>query len=116
MQLGLADFLRDCPEHHLELPSFYEAKRDYFLSLLGSSRFSFRPSKGTYFQLLNYEAISQEPDARLAEKWTEEIGIASIPVSVFYADKAAARAPVLRFCFAKDDATLRQAAEILCTL
>ena len=116
VQLGLADFLRDCPEHHLELPAFYQRKRDYFLSLLEGSRFSYQPSKGTYFQLLNYGAISQEDDARLAEVWTEEIGVASIPVSVFYEDKTAARSPVLRFCFAKDDATLKQAAEILCKL
>jgi methionine transaminase len=116
VQLGLADFLSEHPEHHLQLPDFYQRKRDYFLSLLQTSRFSFEPSRGTYFQLLNYQAISQEADQDLAERWTKEIGIASIPVSVFYEDQQAPRAPVLRFCFAKDDATLEQAAEILCGL
>ncbi len=116
VQLGLADFLSEHPEHHLQLPDFYQSKRDYFLSLLKTSRFSFEPSRGTYFQLLNYQAISQEADQDLAERWTKEIGIASIPVSVFYEDQQAPRASVLRFCFAKDDATLEQAAEILCSL
>ncbi|NKC01425.1 MAG: aminotransferase class I/II-fold pyridoxal phosphate-dependent enzyme [Pseudomonadales bacterium] len=116
VQLGLADFLTDHPEHHLRLPDFYQGKRDYFLSLMKNSRFTFEPSRGTYFQLLNYQAISQESDRDLAERWTKEIGVASIPVSVFYEDQQSSGASVLRFCFAKDDATLERAAEILCNL
>ena len=114
VQLALADFLRDCPEHHLELPGFYQKKRDYFLSLLGGSRFKFTPSTGTYFQMLDYSAISNERDVDLARRWTVENKLASIPISVFYA--TAPESTLLRFCFAKDDATLARAAEILCSL
>ena len=113
-QLGLADFLAEHPEHHLELGAFYQAKRDLFARLLAPSRFSLTPSAGTYFQLLDYSAITDEPDSSLAERWTREVGVASIPLSVFY--ETGQRAPVLRFCFAKDDATLTEAAELLCRL
>ncbi len=113
-QLGLADFLAAHPEHHQQLGTFYQAKRDLFLRLLEGSRFTVVPSAGTYFQLLDYSAISAQPDKILAERWTREVGVASIPLSVFYA--AGQQAPVLRFCFAKDDATLERAAEILCRL
>ena len=114
IQLALADFLRECPEHHLQLPAFYQRKRDYFLSKLRASRFKFTPSAGTYFQLLDYSVISDERDADLARRWTVERKLASIPISVFYA--AAPDSTWLRFCFAKDDATLARAAEILCSL
>ncbi len=116
MQHGLADFLNAHPEHHLELPDFYQAKRDLFCELLQPSRFSLSPSSGTYFQLLNYADISQEADLELAQRWTKEHKVASIPISVFYDDPCEATLPVLRFCFAKDDDTLRRAAEILCRL
>ncbi len=116
MQCGLADFLDENPQHHLQLPAFYQAKRDRFCSLLEPSRFVIQPSAGTYFQLLNYAAISAEPDVALAQRWTEIHRIAAIPVSVFYADPTALTVPVLRFCFAKHDETLQQAAEILCRL
>ena len=116
MQLGLADFLAEHPEHHRELPDFYQAKRDRFCAGLESSQFQLAPSRGTYFQLLDYSALSQERDVDLAERWTREIGIASIPVSVFYADPTQLNQRVLRFCFAKDDATIDQAVEVLCSL
>ncbi len=116
MQLGLADFLVEFPQHHRDLPAFYQAKRDTFCGLLGRSRFSFTPSAGTYFQLLDYSEISGEPDTVLCRAWTQRHKVAAIPVSVFYADPAECRARVLRFCFAKDDATLERAAEILCAL
>lgn len=116
MQLGLADFLSAHPEHHLRLGDFYQQKRDYFCELLASSRFDLVPCAGTYFQLLDYGQISAESDAVLARLWTEQHKVASIPVSVFYADSELEKPTVLRFCFAKDDATLRQAAEILCSL
>lgn len=114
VQLALADFLAEHPEHHLDLPAFYQQKRDRFCELLAASRFTFEPAAGTYFQLLNYAAISDESDLALARRLTVDHGIASIPVSVFYRQPPADR--VLRFCFAKDDATLEQAAEILCAI
>ena len=114
VQLALADFLADHPEHHLQLPDFYQQKRDRFCELLAGSRFTFEPAAVTYFQLLNYAAINEEPDVELARRLTIEHGIASIPVSVFYQAPPVDR--VLRFCFAKDDATLERAAELLCAI
>lgn len=114
VQLGLAEFMTAHPEHHLELPDFYQAKRDLFAQLLAPSRFVLQPSAGTYFQLLDYSAISKEPDTEMAVRLTLEHKLASIPISVFYADKQDSN--ILRFCFAKDDATLHAAADILCQL
>ncbi|MEZ5559468.1 MAG: pyridoxal phosphate-dependent aminotransferase [Pseudomonadales bacterium] len=114
VQLGLADFLQAHPEHHRQLPDFYQAKRDRFCSLLGGSKFRLVPSGGTYFQLLDYSELSNESDTELAARLTREAGIAAIPVSVFYQRPTPDR--MLRFCFAKDDATLVRAAEILCGL
>ncbi|PWV58509.1 pyridoxal phosphate-dependent aminotransferase [Plasticicumulans acidivorans] len=115
MQFALADFLSACPQHWQTLPAFYQAKRDRFCSLLDGSRFSVKPSSGTYFQLLEYSSISHEHDVALASRLTREAGIASIPVSVFYR-QAPSDLRLLRFCFAKDDATLDAAAAILQTL
>jgi methionine aminotransferase len=114
VQLALADFLEAHPEHHLGLPAFYQAKRDRFCSLLEGSRFRFAPAAGTYFQLLDYSAVSDEDDVTLSRRLTVEHGIASIPVSVFYREPPGDR--MLRFCFAKDDATLVRAAELLCAI
>ena len=116
VQLGIADFLRQHPEHHRELPAFYQRKRDLFCQLLEPSRFFLVPSQGTYFQLLGYSQITAEADDALARRWTCEQGIASIPISVFYQNPQHCDHLALRFCFAKDDATLAQAAEILCRL
>ena len=114
VQLGLADFLTDHPEHHLNLGAFYQAKRDRFCELLTDSPFGVVPSAGTYFQLLDYSAWSNEADSELAVRLTREAKLASIPVSPFYQEDPGHR--VLRFCFAKDDETLGRAAEILCAL
>ena len=114
LQYGLADFLASCPAHHENLSAFYQAKRDLFCERLGASRFHLAPSAGTYFQLLDYSAISHEADERLARRWTQEAKVASIPISVFYEQAPEQR--YLRFCFAKDDSTLTRAAEILCQL
>jgi len=114
VQQGIADFLASHSEFYDELPAFYQQKRDYFCHLLADSRFRFRPAKSTFFQLLNYSAISDVPDRELAGKWTREIGVASIPLSVFYQEKHTGTR--LRFCFAKDDSTLEAAAEKLCSL
>lgn len=116
VQHGLADFLVADPDHHNELGRFYQTKRDYFCGLLAESKFQFTPSAGTYFQLLDYSQLSAEGDVALARRWTEELGIASIPVSVFYQQAVPEPLSVLRFCFAKDNATLERAAEILCSL
>ena len=116
VQLGIADFLQQHPEHHRELPAFYQRKRDLFCQLLEPSRFFLVPSQGTYFQLLGYSQITAEADDALARRWTCEQGIASIPISVFYQNPQDCDHLALRFCFAKDDATLAQAAEILCRL
>ena len=114
LQYGIADFLAQCPEHHEDLADFYQAKRDLFCGLLAGSRFKLTPSAGTFFQLVDYGAITNEPDADLAKRWTVEAKVASIPVSVFYREPP--NQELLRFCFAKDDATLKKAAEILCRL
>jgi methionine transaminase len=114
VQLGLADFLAAHPEHHLQLGAFYQRKRDLFCGLLENSRFRVLPSAGTYFQLADYSALTKERDVDLARRLTCEAKLAAIPVSVFYQSDPDDR--VLRFCFAKDDATLRRAAEILCGL
>jgi methionine aminotransferase len=114
VQMAVADFMRDQPDYPATLSDFYQAKRDLFCQALHTSKFKLTPSAGTYFQLLDYSAITDTPDAQLAEQWTHQYGIASIPVSVFYQD--APTQGYLRFCFAKSDEVLLQAAEILCKI
>ena len=114
VQYAIADFMAQCPQHTLELPAFYEAKRDTFCRLISSSRFSFTPSTGTYFQLVDYSAISNMPDVEFANYLTTEKGVAAIPLAPFYETPPATT--IIRFCFCKDDSTLAQAAEILCKL
>jgi len=114
IQYALADFLLDCPQHHHELAAFYQQKRDLFYDLMTSSAFSLVPSSGTFFQLADYSDISDETDTEFATRLTREYKVAAIPVSVFY--KKAPQQRVVRFCFAKDDSTLRQAAERLLAL
>jgi methionine aminotransferase len=111
LQAGLADFLAECPRHHLELPAFYQAKRDHFCRLLSATPLVFTPSAGTYFQLADYSAVSELPDVEFARWLTREVGVAAIPVSVFSAAAGATR--VVRFCFAKHEATLEAAGERL---
>jgi methionine aminotransferase len=114
IQYALADFLAEEPEYLAELPGFYERKRDRFCALLAPSRFTFEPSAGTYFQLVDYSGISTEHDVDFARWLTREIGVAAIPVSVFYAQPPPQQ--WLRFCFAKDESTLEAAAERLCKI
>ena len=114
IQHALADFMTTTPQHHLQLAAFYQAKRDYFCDLVTASRFEFEPAKGTFFQILDYSAISDEDDVSYARRLTREIGVASIPISVFCEEPLPGNK--LRFCFAKDDATLATAAEKLCQL
>lgn len=114
VQHAIADYMNQTPNHYTELPRFYEKKRDTFCRLVSDSRFTFRPAKGTFFQILDYSTITDEDDVDYATHLTREIGVASIPISVFCAQPPPGRK--LRFCFAKDDATLEIAAEKLCLL
>ena len=111
VQHALAGYLRAEPDFHGGLPHFYQARRDRFLAGLAGSRFRWGPAPSTFFQVLDYGEISDEPDTTLAQRWTREIGVASIPLSVFC--ERPFTGTRLRFCFAKDDATLDLAAERL---
>jgi len=109
-QVAFAEFVRKDPTAK-DLSPFYQKKRDLFLQLTAGSRFRPLPCGGTYFQLFDYSAISKEQDKDIAHRLIIEHGVASIPVSAFlYKDSGG---PVLRFCFAKKDETLRAAAERL---
>lgn len=112
-QKAFAEFIKD-EDNYKYLPTFYQAKRDLFLKGIKDSKFSFVPSKGTYFQLLKYNNITQENDVDFAERLVKEYGVAAIPVSVFNVDGLDEK--VLRFCFAKTDETLLKATEILCKI
>ena len=114
VQYAIADFMAECPQHTQQLPKFYEAKRDTFCRLITNSRLKFTRSEGTYFQLVDYSEISDMPDAEFANYLTREKGVAAIPLAPFYETPPATK--ILRFCFCKDDATLEQAAAILCKL
>lgn len=114
MQYGLADFLRDDPGFCRELPAFYQRKRDDFIELMAGSRFRMQPAAGSFFQLADYSAISDEADTGFAIRLTREAKVAVIPISVFYQQAPAQQ--VVRFCFAKNEDTLSQAAERLIRL
>jgi len=110
VQHGIADLLND-QESLDALPAFFQRKRDLFLQLMEDSRFRPLPCRGSYFQLMDYSAISDLPDAEFAIWLTREHGVAAIPTSPFLYKT---RAPqVVRFCFAKKDGTLERAAERL---
>jgi methionine aminotransferase len=114
LQYALADFMTHHPEHLDQLPAFYQRKRDLFLAAMAGSRFRLTPSAGTFFQLAEYSAVSSLDDMRMVEWLTKEIGVAAIPMSVFYQSPPAQR--YVRFCFCKEDDTLRAAAAKLCRL
>lgn len=109
-QLALAAYLKN-ETNYRNLPYFFQGKRDLFLDGLQGSRFSFIPTRATYFQILSYSDISDERDLDFARRLTEEFKIASIPLSVFNENELDFKA--LRFCFAKTDDTLKKAVEIL---
>jgi methionine transaminase len=113
IQLAYADFMQHT-EHYSKLAQFYQRKRDLFLDLMKGSRFKPLPCAGTYFQMMDCAAITDEPDEAFARRLTTQYGVAAIPPSVFYHDRRDHR--VLRFCFAKQDQTLTQAAERLCRI
>ena len=110
MQYGLAEYLRD-PAPYLELPAFYQSKRDLFRQGLEGSRLKLLPSEGTYFQCIDISAVSTLGESEFCQWLTQEIGVAAIPLSAFYADGFDQR--VVRFCFAKKDETLLAATERL---
>ena len=110
MQYGLAEYLQD-PTPYLQLPAFYQAKRDLFRQGLAGSRLKLLPSTGSYFQCVDISAVSDLSEADFCQWLTREIGVAAIPLSAFYGDGFDQR--VVRFCFAKKDETLRAAIERL---
>lgn len=110
IQKALATYLKD-ENHYLKLADFYQQKRDFFLNLMEGSNFKIIPSKGTYFQMLDFSEISNESDTAFAERLTKELKIATIPTSVFNEGKKDFKQ--IRVCFAKTDETLAQAAKIL---
>jgi methionine aminotransferase len=111
VQMAYADMVRQDPAC-AAVTSFYQDRRDRFLSLIAGSRFRPLACRGTYFQMLDYSAITSEDDAAFALRLTREHGVAAIPVSPFL-HEGEQPGPVLRFCFAKRDATLERAAERL---
>jgi methionine aminotransferase len=113
VQHAYAEFMQD-KDIYLQLSGFYQYKRDKFNALINESRFKALPCGGTYFQMLDYSAISDEPDLKFAKRLTVDHGVASIPPSVFYHLRD--DHSVLRFCFAKKDETLELAAESLCRI
>jgi methionine aminotransferase len=113
VQIALAKYLQE-PKHYLGLNKFYQEKKDLFLDGLATSRFKIKPSQGTYFQLVDYSAISQEPDEVFADRLVKECQIASIPISGFNTNGIDNH--LIRFCFAKTNETLERATAILRTL
>jgi methionine aminotransferase len=113
VQHGLADYMAD-PAPYLELSAFYQAKRDYFRAGLAGTRFKLLPSEGTYFQCVDYSAISDLSEADFSMWLTREIGVAAIPVSAFYSQPR--ESGVVRFCYAKKEETLALALERLAKL
>ena len=110
VQYAIAEHMQN-KDNYVQISSMYQKKRDLFLKSIEGSRFKPLKCSGTYFQLLDYSKITKSSDVRYAEKLTKENKIASIPVSVFYS--ATVDHKVLRFCFAKTDETIIEAAEIL---
>lgn len=114
MQHGIARYLGEHPAAYLELPAFYQAKRDRFRAGLARTRFELLPSEGSYFQCVRYEGVSDLPDDAFCRWLTETQGVAAIPLSAFEPDGL--QRGVVRFCFAKEDATLDTALDRLAAL
>lgn len=114
LSFAIADYMAAHPEFADELGGFYQRKRDLFCSLLKDSKFRFTPTAGTYFQLADYSELSDLPDTEFCRQLTIDHGVAAIPVSVF--SEAPIEARIVRFCFAKEDQTLREAVSLLARL
>jgi methionine aminotransferase len=115
LQHAIADFMLECPEWEAQLSVFYQAKRDLLLQLLSSTRLIYQPTQSTYFQLVDYSAVSTLSDADFSMWLLREVGVATIPVSPFCRTHSADQRFV-RLCFAKQDDTLRAAAARLASL
>jgi methionine aminotransferase len=113
MQHGIANYMAD-PAPYLQLPDFYQRKRDLFRAGLQNTRFRLLPADGTYFQCVDYSALSALPEEEFAKWLTAKIGVAAIPVSAFY--RQPRQSGIVRFCFAKKDETLQLALERLACL
>ena len=113
-QSAFAEFLASDPQHYLELPAFYQSKRDRFRALLAPSRLKLLDVPGGYFQLVDYSAIRDEDDLDFSRWLVEQGGVAAIPLTPFCETAPGTR--LLRLCFAKSDATMEAAAERLCKL
>jgi len=113
VQHGLAAYMAD-PAPYLGLPGFYQRKRDLFRAGLAATRFVLLPSEGSYFQCVDYSAISDENEESFCRRLATEVGVAAIPLSAFYAGGFEQR--IVRFCFAKQDTTLARALERLARL
>ena len=114
IQHALAAYMKE-PANYETVPSFYQAKRDRFAKGMSKSRFKLLPCEGSYFQTADYSAISTEDDMRFAQRVAREFGVATIPLSPFYKQPPTDQR-LLRFCFAKQDATLDAAIEKLCRI
>ena len=113
VQHGLARYMAD-PAPYLELPAFYQRKRDLFRAGLAATRFELLPSEGSYFQCVDYSAVSDLPEEDFCRWLTTEVGVAAIPLAAFYDDGRNQK--LARFCFAKKDETLQQALQRLARL
>jgi len=109
-QIAIAEYMSD-PSNYTSLSQLFQQKRDLFLDAIKSSKFKSIPSQATYFQVLDYSEITDENDVEYAKRLTKENGLAAIPLSVFNDNNLDEK--VLRFCFAKTDETLLNAAKIL---
>lgn len=114
LQHALASYLTD-RENYLNIPDFYQRKRDFFIERMASSKFNTKTCSGSYFVLLDYSRISNEKDTVFAERITREHGVATIPVSVFCKNPPSDMR-LIRVCFAKEVTTLESAAEKLCQI
>ena len=113
VQYGLAAFMQE-PSRYLELPAFYQRKRDLFREGLEQTKFRLLPSEGTFFQCAEISEVSDMSEAEFCRWLTIEIGVTAIPMSAFYRD--AFDQKIVRFCFAKEEATLRKGLERLAKL
>ena len=113
MQVGIANYLKSSNIYQ-EIPIFFQQKRDFFQQLLKGTKFDLLPCKGSYFQCVSYNKISDEKDTEFAKKLITDFGVATIPVSAFYTKNLDHK--VLRFCFAKENSTLEKAVEKLTKL
>ncbi len=114
-QVALAEILETHPQHYLELPAFYQARREFFRTLLAESKFRLLPVAGAYFQVVDYSAISDLADLSFCEWLVSNAGVAAIPLSAFHESPPAGQR-LVRLCFAKSDEILRAGAERLCRL